>query len=322
GISRVLNISPDDPRFVAAVNEALHMLIIRMKAFGTVIRYQVCVINGCITFPRRIASIEAISVCNSPIIIRNGWFEFLETGPGLQGDGEGSCNTGCGGLQLFDRGTACTFADILGVNKKIKVYTHVAEAVDSMILIQGYDENFNWVRTLVSGVWTDGEYVSISTTPVTSVNFFSSITGIQKPITNGFVRLYEYDTTLLTQRAIAIYEPDEINPSYRRSLIPGLSHVSGGACETKTVTCQVKLDFVPVRVDTDWLIPSNIPAIKNMIQSIAKAENNLFQEAAAWEARALRELNMELNHYNSSGAVVPVRLPSRYIYGAAVQNLV
>lgn len=321
GISRVLNLDPSDDRFLAYLNEAQQRLITRMKSWGTVQHYQICVTNGCLVWPRSVAAIEAISVCNSPITIRNGWFEFLETGPGLQGDGTGSCG-GCGGLQLYDRGTTCTFADIIGVNKKIKIYADVAEAAGAKILLQGYDENYNWIRTLVAGVWTDGEYVSISTTPVTSVNFFSSLTGVQKPITNGFVRGYEYDTTLLTQRAIAIYEPDETNPSYRRSLIAGLSNVSGGACETKTVNAIVKLDYVPARVDTDWLVIGNLPALKDMCQSLRKAENNLFEESAAWEARAVRELDKELHHKNGSGIVQPVRLPSRDVWGPAVTSLI
>jgi len=320
GISRVLNLDPSDARFTAYVNESMQRLITCMRSWGTVMRYQICVTNGCLTWPRIIAAVEAVAICNTPILIRNGWFEFLETGPGLQGDGTGSCNT-CGGLQMFDRGTACTFADIIGVNKKIKVYADVTEATEAKILIQGYDENFNWIRTLVSGEWVDGEYVSISTTPVTSTKFFSSITGIQKPITNGFVRLYEYDTDLTTQRAIAIYEPDETNPSYRRSLIPGLSRVSGGACETKTVTAEVKLDYVPARVDTDWLVIGNLPALKDMCQSILKGERNLAVESAQWEARALITLGRELHHYNGSGIVQPVRLPAREVYGAGVYNM-
>lgn len=324
GISRVLNLDPDDPRYVAYINEAQQRLITRMKSWGTVTRYQICVTNGCLTFPREIAAIEAISVCNSPITIRNGWFEFLENGPGLQGDGSGSCSScGCG-MDLIDRGRACLFSDIIGINKTVKVYADVAESATAVILLLGYDENNNWIRTETSpgsGVWQDGEYVSISTTPQTSTHIFTKITGVQKPITQGFVRLYEYDTTLLTQRAIAVYEPDETRPDYRRSVIPGLSQVSGGACETKTITANVKLDFIPARNDTDFLVIGNLPAIKDMCQSIRKKENNLLAESAAWEQSAKYELNMELNHRTGSGTVVPVRLPRREVYGAGVLNL-
>lgn len=318
GISRVLNLDPSDDRFVSYVNESMARLITRMKSWGTVTRYQICVTNGCITWPREVAAIEAVAVCNAPITIRNGWFEFLENGPGLQGN-----DVGCG-LQLIDRGRACVFSDIIGINKKIKVYADVAESATARILLLGYDENYNWIRTETgpgSGVWQDGEYVLISTTPQTSVNFFSKITDDQKPITNGFVRLYEYDTVLLTQRAIAVYEPDETRPDYPRSVIPGLSQVSGGACETKTVTAQVKLDFIPARNDTDFLVIPNLPAIKEMCQSIRKSENNLFQEAEAWEMRARKELNFQLNHYTGSGVVQPVRLPRREVFGAGVLNM-
>lgn len=323
GIARVLNLSPDDDRFTAYVNESERRLVTRLKSFGTVTRYQICATEGCITWPRHIAAIEAAAVCDNPIPIRNGWFESLENGYGLQGDAD--CSNCNGGLQLYDRPNACVFADIRGTDKVIRVYADVAEDADAKILLQGYDENNNWIRTEPNGAgngWVDGEYVSISTVATDSTKTFSAITGVQKPATNGVVRLYEYDTATTVQRAIAVYEPDETRPWYRRSLIGGLSAISNDSdCETKTVTVWVKLDFIPVVNDTDWLVIGNLPAIKDMCQSIRKAEANLFEEATAWEARAVNELQKELRHYRGDGVVNPIRMPSREVYGAGVTNL-
>lgn len=321
GIARVLNVPPDDERFVSYVNEAYEALVEEMKAWGTIWKYQICVTAGCLTWPRQIATIEAATVCDQPLTIRNHWFEFMESGPGLQGDGTcGGCSCS---LQLFDRPPTVGFADIAGTNKKVKVYADVTEDAGAKILLQGYDENNNWVRTQVGTEWVDGEYVAIGTTPATSTKFFSALTGAQKPVTNGTVRLFEYDTTLLTQRAIAIYEPDETVPWYRRSLINGLSNVGNDSeCETKTVIVMAKLDFIPLKNDTDYLIISSIPALKDMCQSIRKAENNLDSEAASWQVRAIRKLQRQNRHYKGDGVVHPIRMPSREISGGGVTNLI
>jgi hypothetical protein len=154
--------------FVAIVNEAIQSLLNKGKWFGTTQTYRVCVTDSCLTWPRQFATIEKVDVCGQPVSIRNQWFEFEKNGPGLRTDK----NAYCDGLQLHDRGTACTFADVSGTNKKIKVYASVAESGSSKILLQGYDENGAWIRTQSGGAWVDGEYVTISTTPQTTTKKF------------------------------------------------------------------------------------------------------------------------------------------------------
>ncbi len=330
GIARVLNISPEDDRFVAYLNEAQQRLVMTGELFyGQTARYQFCLTEGCITWPRQIATIESASVNGFSIPIRNGWFEFLES-VGLQGDasscGDGSCNWPfgniCGGTQLYDRGNACTFADIRGTDKKIKVYADVTESSTATILLQGWDANQNWIRSQTSdGTWYDGELVALSTTPQLSTKFFTSLVAVQKLETNGAIRLYEYDTVNLTQRAIAIYEPTETNPSYRRSLIPGLSN-SGGECETQQVTVMAKLEFISAKFDNDWLLIGNLPALKDMCQSIKFAECQVFDDAVKYEARAVQCLRRELSHYRGHGVVNPVRLAPRNISGPGVLNII
>ncbi len=323
GIARVLGICASDPRFVYYLNEAIRRLLTRGLFWGSYQKFSMCVNNGCLTFPRQFAAIEVIAVCNRPLKIRNEWFEFNSNGAGLYGSN--AHRFGCGGMQMLDRGTACCFADIIGVNKKIKVYADVAEATGAKILLQGYDENGNWIRTQVAGEWVDGEYVLCSTTPQTTTKFFSSLTGVQKPITNGNIRLYEYDTDLTTQRAIAVYEPDETLPSYRRSFITGFGTggcCNTGSCESKTVSVIAKMEFIPVRNDTDYLILGNIPAIKDEVQSIRKSENNLIQESAAYEAKAVFELNKELEHYLGHGIVQPIVFKNAGFASASVPNMI
>ena len=322
--------SPNDPRFTAIVNLATKNLVETGEMFwGLHARYQFCVTNGCIVWPSQIATIEAIAVCGNPIPVRNRWFEFLATYPGVQSDGD--CNRrACGANQLLDRATpsTCAFADIIGVNKKIKVYADISEVADAKILLQGNDENGQWIRTFVDDEWIDGEYVAINAaTPQLSTKFFSSLVGVQKPITNGNVRLYEYDTDLATQRAIAIYEPDETRPWYRKQFIPGMDGAKCCGCvgddaNTKQVEVMAKLAYVPVRNDLDWLMIGNFSALESEVQSIMKRRNNLAQEAVTWRALAVQTLRDELRHYLGRGAVNPMRMQPRNLAGAGVRTLI
>lgn len=322
-IPAIMNLAPGDARTIQLCNEAQQRLIQNGEMFyGLFQRIQFCLDSGCLVLPRQIASIESVALCDRPIAVRNRWFEFLDTGYGLQSDGV--CGAGsCGANQLLDRGETCAFADLIGQDKTIKVYTDVTEATDAIITLLGYDENNIWIRTFVDGEWIDGEQVSLSGGPNTSTKLFTSLTGVQKPITLGTVRLYEYDTTLLTQRAIAIYEPDETNPSYRKMFINGLD---GATCcdsaDTIQVTVMAKLEYIPARRDTDWLLIGNLPALKDEIQSIMKYENNLAQEGAFWHAKALVTLRAETRHYLGHGAANPIKMQPRTIAGAGVLNLV
>jgi hypothetical protein len=54
-----------------------------------------------------------------------------------------------------------------------------------------------------------------------SVNFFKTVFQCTKPQTNGRVRLYAYDTDAPAQMLLAIYQPYDINPSFRRYIIQG-----------------------------------------------------------------------------------------------------
>jgi hypothetical protein len=330
GIAEVANLSPSDNRFVALLNQATQNLVQSGEPFyGLHQRIQFCITSGCLVLPRQIAAVETAALCDHPIPIRNRWFEFLDTGVGLrtESDCDSGCGCGSGGNGLLDRGEVCAFTDIIGTNKKIKVYTDVTEDVDAVILLQGYDENNQWIRTQVGGVWIDGEQVSLFNGPHTSTKFFTSLTGTQKPLTNGTVRLYEYDTTLTTQRDMAIYEPDEINPTYRKMFLSALEGASCCGCsdddpQTAQVTVMARLEFIPVANDRDWLLIGNFSALEAEVQSIQKRRNNLIEESMACHVLALQTLRNELRHYLGRGAVTPMRMQPRNLAGAAVYNMI
>lgn len=335
-VSKRIGVCADDPLVAEYINQATQRLLARGEWVGTYGRYRICINTGCITWPRQIETIESFAVCGNPGIIRNEWFEFIGSGPGVLGSSDTV------GITMVDRGLVPAFDDVAGENKVLRVYADVTEATDAKILLRFYDNNGNVVRTQGSdGSWIEGEYVAISTTPINSTKrcMANGFYGVVKPKTNGVVRLYSYDTVTLAQKALAIYEPGETLPEYRRSLIPGISSLgcccNTDACAKQTVDVMAKLKFIPVEFDNDFILIGNLSALKLAVMSVIKEEENLFDEANyLMEGRpanvngvpkrvggAIQILEDELTSHLGSGAVPVIRtLPNSVWGGGGVPN--
>jgi hypothetical protein len=321
--ANLCNDSNNTGRICRYINKAVRRLLPKGKWVGTVQAYRICVSDSCITWPRQIETIESVAVNGCPTKIRNQWFEYLENGPGVNVTGKRPTFYGS---QLLDKGEYPCFNDIEGINKKIRVYADVPEASDAYITLQGYNENGVWIRTEVTpGNWIDGEKVLISTTPQLTSNLFIHIVRVIKPKTNGFVRLYEYDTDAnVNSQALAMYENDETLPSYRRTYIPMVEFgVTNQDCPDVTVDVMAKLRFLPVERDEDFIMIGHLPALVEMVRAIRKFENNLFEEAITYEALAVRYLEEQLSSYMGSGVVHEMRTENPATYGGGgVENVI
>lgn len=182
-----------DPRVLERLNEARERLMKKPQNWkGKLQRFVFCINKACLTLPREIETIEGAAICNVPMRMRSPWYEVLEGGPGVIDP----CRGGCDYHRAFvDRGEGfVTFADLC-TPRNIKIYADVAESSGARLLLQGFDDNGNRVRTFdtVTNAYVDGEYVGINNaTPQVSNTVFSSLDGIVKPETNGFVRIYAF----------------------------------------------------------------------------------------------------------------------------------
>lgn len=286
-------VCPTNAAVVDRINEAQERLLAKGKWYNMKERYCFCAYDGCVTLPRNLESILAIHIDKQPVRIQSQWYEFIDSGAGID-----DCNC-CGINSPIDRGNVSLFRDICG-DKYIRVYCDVNEDTTSRILIKGYDTDGNRVMTNYMGSWIDGEYISLAPPyPKVSTKVYSSIETVIKDVTKGYVRLYQYDATTATQSAIAIYAPDEEYPVYRRYKIPSLSYncETGATDNPSQVTLLAKKRFIPAVNDTDDLLITNIGALKNMIIAIVKEENGEEQSAQNYENRAERILNEELKNY-------------------------
>lgn len=307
-IAKHLNLCATDSRTTDYINEAQRRLIESGKWKGTYGKFTLCATNGCIAWPRQIETIETVAVCSNPGTVRNGWFEFVESGYGLMSNKDNI------GYQLLDRGESPTHSDLSGAGKQLRVYAFLEADAGKTVTIQGYDSNNNWVRTLKSGsgataVYQDGEVVTLVNGYVDTTTSFKSVTNVLKDTTQGNVQVYEItDAATPTLVDIATYQPDETLPSYRRSMIPSLGGAAGcedGDEKRVPVTVIAKLRFINAVNDTDVLMVSDLYAVKNMAIAIKLEENRDFGAAAEYRNLAYDSLQNQIANHMGDG-VVPV----------------
>jgi hypothetical protein len=324
-IARVLGKSTNSTEVVDYINEAQARLMVRGDWRGTVVRYRSCVNDAKLTWPRWVEAIRKINVCHTNAPMLNRWYEFVGQGPGTLHDEDDP------GLVHVDMGEAPTFDDIGGVDRVLKVQSDETETDTLYLIAQGYDENNEWIKTTHDGAIVDGEYILISSTPHYSTKEFSNVSAVRiTGTTVGNVLLSEYEPTTTVTKPLGIYEPGETTPSYRRSRIPGLEAYDNCGCESDpcetgytNVMVLAKLRHIPVVNDADWLVIGNLPALKDMVMSIVKAEKNLPSEADYYEARAIRELDKELEDHHKGETGPNVDVPDTHIFGfGSIQGVI
>jgi hypothetical protein len=309
GIPQAIGACATDTRFFRILNEGIQRLLFKGKYWGSTARFRFCVTDGMLTTPKQIATIEAAAVCGQPAQVRDMWYEFLENGFGLRNE----CMDGrqvWGTNECLSRGRYPTFSNVIGTDKKLIAICDRVTDVGKPVLLLGYDQNNNWIRTLQNGVIADGEVVLLAQSPgIFTKNLFSAVTDIQPPNNlDGQWWLYEYSTTVFTQRLIGKYEYHDTRPSFARYFLPGIcsQQPTPGTCTYTPIELAAKLDFIPVKLPTDYLIIGNLPALKEICMGINNAENepngqtkvNIIN-AAMTSATLL--LDQELDHYLGSG---------------------
>jgi len=262
--------------------------------------------NPYITAPRIVARLIVMDVCNQPVPIQNEFYEFLQAGIGLQptnacsGSSRGNCNL----LETYDRGGFPTFFDLVPGNKRLRIYITDLNDVGRRILIQGTDQNGMTIYSLDGTVQVKGIYLNLTMPFVDTPLDIGSITGIQKDSTIGQVQIFELDTSTQTQRIISTMEPSEQVAGYRRYFINGLPQnccqMTGQPSTTVQVTAMAKLAFIPVIVDTDYLVIQNLPALKEECLAVKFGENDDSLSAGLEDKhhrKAIKLLNGELEHW-------------------------
>lgn len=255
-----------------------------------------------ITLPRGAARIMGLTVCTHPVPIRNGIYEYLAFGAGKFPKSSCQGRT-CDPSEVYSRGLVATSVPITA-GHQLRVRVTEDADVSLRALISGTDNNDQQVTSLDGPLQVAGEFVQFAAPLVDTTHSWNSIYGIQKDITQGPVNFYDYDPVEATETLILTMEPGEQVASYQRYFLGGLPQNCctnpQAAVGTTQVSVMVKLDLVPVRVPTDYLLIQNPEALVCEARAgrFAKMDSQqAILKGADQHRQAIRYLNGELAHY-------------------------
>ncbi len=297
---------------MAIVNEAEERLIIDPLApeegwWGQWMRmaFTVSRTEPTIVTPQGIARIIVLDVCKTPVRINNQFFEFLQFGPGFQPRGCDALGRVCGPLAAYERETVTTFVPLLPTPQIIRAYASDPVDVGRTALVQGKDANNQTVRFLdaLANATGLGERIVLGDPFTDTTNQFSEITGVQKQKTFGEVQFFQVDPATLVETPLLTMQPYETTAAYRKYYINGLPSNccdSSVPCGTLQVLAMVKLDFVPVQCDSDYLNLGCVPALIEECQAVRYGRIDTpgsQQLSALHHTNALRLLFGRLQHF-------------------------
>jgi hypothetical protein len=255
--------------------------------------------NPYITTPREVARIEGMTVCDRPVPIQNQFYEYLQFGNGTLPK---KCSQrGCQNLEGYSKNNVPTFVDLSVPSALIRVYITNAADIGKRMLVQGLDGNKNPYYSQDNFNRVLGQFEPFASPFTTWPMQFSAITGIQKDVTSGQVQVFQVDPATGIETLLLTMEPSEQTAWYRRYL---LNPIPRRCCHLGTGTVQVKalakLDIIPVQVDTDYCLLTNLEAIIEECQSVRYSEIDTpgaKQMSKDRHLEAIRMLNGELTHY-------------------------
>lgn len=322
--TEAFGICATDPMVAAYANDAQQRLLMDKMcpdegwAFGWVTLNLTATINNnsaYVSVPQEIFRLIVTDIGKHPVRIRNGFWEFMEGGSGLQPK---SCNIGCGSpFSAYERDNVVTLTDLVGT-KTVRVYPSDVRDTGKRILLQGKDQNGMVILCTDpgTGLTAPGEYISMSLPFVNSVNQFSApITGVIKDQTFGPVQLTQVDPTSGDETPLSSLEPNESTGWYRRYLVSGIPNQNlccASPGSPLQLTGQGRLDFKPVANENDFLTLANVPAVVEEALSIrfSKMESsNAAQQSALHHQRALDLLVGQLDQiYGKVNTAVRVNI--------------
>lgn len=301
------------PEIADAVNSAQRRLLFCNEAgdegwYGTwaEILFYVSQTTPTITLPREVARLESVNVCNLPASVNNQFYEYLQFGNGRMP----KCRSQCGApLSGYTRNNAVTFTDLTNGPQYLTAYISNDQDIGRRIFFGGRDNNDNTVYTQDNSNRVSGEFLTLETPFASTDTLWNTITGIQKDITAGPVSIYQTDPTTGAEILLLTMEPGETTASYRRYYFNPLprsccsSATSTTAIQSIPVTAIAKLEMIPVKVDTDYLLIQDMEAIINECQSLRMSQmdtETAQKMSLKFHQDAVRSLNGQLTHYLGS----------------------
>lgn len=287
----------NSPEFLALLNESTRRLLRKGDWEGTTQPIYICAYNGCVVFNRYVGAVRRLSICNQTVEVENLWWNWAPRDHLCRWNTAGIWHSMAGrDVHMSAFGRTPVFQDILGEGRLVRAYARCQNDLGKTIKIFGTDNNGQALHERDSnGNWRDGITLTLITPFASTDVYVRSVTRIIKQQTQCPVDMYAYWASEDALEVLAHYDPSETNPSYAKY------QLEQGCCQSGCVRgllALIKLQFVPVQVDTDLVLIQNLDALKDMMQSIKLREAGDIEGAARFQSSATRELNNELRDAN------------------------
>lgn len=311
GLRNIAATCANGTQFADYVNRATRRLIKRGSWYGTDALLKLCT-NGCdVVFPRQVGTVIGLRLCQSGAMeIRNNWWAIVS--PANCGYGAGwnqgwgnSYGYGGGMPYSTDTNSVPIFNQVSGnTGKLIRYHVVAAQDIGKTITIYGKKYGGQPLQEEVAGVIQNGITITAATPFSQTTDLVTKIDSVVRQATSSPAYLYEYDPATMLLRMLGSYEPSETNPSYRHMRIPQLSCVPHSTDENGVHTWHmealVKLQYIPVVSDNDFLLIDDFDALSFAIQSIKFDEANDAQNAQIYMLKAIESLNFEMREKSPS----------------------
>ena len=161
--------------------------------------------NDCFTLPSRYEQIKLAWIGNESASLADEWFNATNA---FALHADNSCHRGIvevGGLHVL-------FRDYTTHPYQIGVMAEEAEDIGVELMFEAQDQYDTYHKVKVT--------TANPPTLAKSDLLVKGIRGVTKPVTKGRIRVYAYDTALEAKTLIAIYQPNDANPTFRRFKAP------------------------------------------------------------------------------------------------------
>jgi hypothetical protein len=207
--------------------------------------------NRCITLPREVETVLAVNIQGHPSLGFGTLFNFHLNGPG---DRPG--RTACEWSWQDGGDWHATYRDLITPAKLVAYLQNSADNGKALI-VYGFDDRGQVLRREENGVWMNGYRVPTIfgvAMPDSGAPTIARITGVFKDSTVGSVRLSTVDDSGTTGVLLAVYEPDETLPQYRRITINRSCQWVRVAYRKTNPTFSSRFDHIPLRSRVGFLL--------------------------------------------------------------------
>lgn len=281
-----------DEEALDALNEARRLLWSNTK-YRNITEY-ICIKcpDGCFYLPSAYKQVMLAWMGNVPVSLGDEWYQSL---PGVGLDESESCHrkiTDVGGYHV-------TFQNYTERPYYIAVQLENNADTGTVITVFGVDPNGSKRKEVLT--------TKVSPNKVKTKRRYTAVTAVIKPKTEGRVRLYAIDPENGNYMLLAIYQPYDENPSFRKY------RVAGPKCPTMTLL--VKKKFYKLEGTHELVeFPQQALTFAAMANTFKRARDNegfLTNRELAFAELDLDQKDMEINSTQTL----------RFMHNNLVQNL-